>query len=68
MNRRIFYKNNYFCIVTRDIGEIYEHFIERGYYIVSQIICDGINEVDYNKILVMSRIHSNEKINSCGYN
>lgn len=57
-------KNNYFCKLSRDIGESYEQFIERGYFVVSQ---KPLSVKDLEKVIIYSRIRNNMRLHKCEY-
>ncbi len=55
---KIFYKNGFFCIVSKDLGESYEQFLNRCHFIVCQ---KPITVEQFNNALTMSRIWINIK-------
>ena len=61
----LFIKNNFYCILQRDEGEPYEHFIERGYFVAG--LAPKNNE-EYYKYITYSRIYTNIKYYHCKYN
>ena len=65
MDKRLFIKNTTYCYINRDIGESYERFLERGYFVVSQKFT---TTDEFEKILLYSRIWCNIKYNKCKYN
>lgn len=64
MTSVIFQKNGHFCIVPRDIGESYERFLDRGYFIIDVI---SKNKENFDKILILSRIWANIKYDDMVY-
>lgn len=64
MNNRIFYKDGHYCKISRDLGESYETFINRGNFIVSQ---KPTNKEQLDKLQVMSRIWINIKLSKSMY-
>lgn len=62
MDERIFYKNGYYCSVKRNIGESYDSFVKRSYYIL-----DNIGKYDIEKLILMSNIWINENNLGCKY-
>lgn len=60
----LFIKNGYYCIIEKNKLEIMEHFIERGYFIVSQ---KPISSENYNNIITYSNIYINNKYFKCEY-
>ena len=64
MSDRIFIKNGFYCTLQKDIGESYEQFMERGYFIVSLKPAD---KNDYDKYVIYSRIRNNMKYHGCMY-
>lgn len=61
----VFRKGITICYVLQDDDESYEHFIDRGNFIVSQA---PNNDKEYNEALMYSRFHINNKILKCRYN
>ena len=64
MNSRTFIKNGFFCTLTRDLGESYEQFMERGFLVISQ---KPTNLRDLEKYITYSRIMNNIKVHKCTY-
>lgn len=64
MNQQIFRKDDYICIVNRDMNEPIEQFIERGIFISRQ---KAKTDQEYDKIIKYSRIYINVKFYKCGY-
>lgn len=64
MDNRIFMKQGYYCKIKRDLGESYENYIKRGYFVVSQ---KPKNNEEYEMSLKMSRIWLNIKLNNSKY-
>ena len=61
---QLFIKDGYYCLVKKDDDESYEHFIERGNFIVSQ---KENNIIEINKIIIYSKIWINYKYMGCCY-
>lgn len=61
----IFKKGGFVCQVEQDMGEAYEHYLERGYFVVSQ---RPQNDKEYGDAIKYSRIYMNVKIDRCKYN
>jgi hypothetical protein len=62
---KLFIKDGYYCIVEKDDDESYEHFNERGNFIVSQ---KSKNIIEIKKINTYSKIWINYKFLGCEYN
>lgn len=61
---QVFQKRGFACYVNQESGEPYEHFLERGFFVVSQKI---ENEKDYDEANKFSKIYMNVKMNRCEY-
>ena len=61
----IFEKKCYMINLEQDEDEPKEWFIDRGYFVVSQMIT---TTEEYNESIKYSRIYVNNKYNKCGYN
>jgi hypothetical protein len=61
----VFRKNNKIYIVHKEDLENYEHFIERGNFIASQL---PKTEEEYNEVVLYSRMYINNKYLGCEYN
>ena len=60
----VFRKGAVICFVTRDPDEPYEHFLDRGNFVVSQL--PG-NDKEYNRAVLYSHIYINNKVMKCVY-
>ncbi|QKF94010.1 XRN2-binding (XTBD) domain-containing protein [Fadolivirus algeromassiliense] len=60
----VFKKGNMICYVVQDEGESYEHFLDRGNFIVSQ---RPNNDQEYQKAVTYSRFYINCKVLRCSY-
>jgi hypothetical protein len=60
----LFQKNKTICIISPEVNELPEHFIDRCNFITSQTMN---NDDDYNKIINYSYIYSSNKNLGCTY-
>nr|QBK88845.1 MAG: hypothetical protein LCMiAC01_05270 [Mimivirus LCMiAC01] len=60
----IFEKKGHLVQVAPDNGEPLEHYIERGYFIVSQ---QPSIKKEYDTSVLFSRLYINTKYKKCGY-
>lgn len=60
----VFIKNGFFCIVQRNPNEIQEHFMHRGYAIVSQ---HPTSQPEFDKNVLLSNYFNNIKFLGCKY-
>lgn len=60
----VFKKGSIMCFVSKDDDEPYEHFIDRGNFIISQ---NPTNDKEYNKAVMYSRFYINTKVLRCTY-
>lgn len=56
MENRIFIKQGFYIKIDRDLGETYDNYIKRGYFVSSQ---KPQSEEEYNEAIKMSRIWIN---------
>lgn len=64
LNMSIFKKGITICYVVQEEDEPYDHFLDRGNFIVSQ---EPKNDQEYNKAVIYSRFYINNKILKCAY-
>jgi hypothetical protein len=60
----IFIKKGHFCLVQKNSNEIQEHFVHRGFAIVSK--CPTTRE-EFDKNVLLSNYLSNIKFMGCSY-
>ena len=65
INSMIFEKKCYMINLEQEENEPQEWYIDRGYFVVSQMIT---TTEEYNEAVKYSRIFVNYKYNKCGYN
>lgn len=65
MYKTIIIQNGKYIILTSDINESREVFIERGYYVIS-LLNSNIN-MDVDKAIQQSRLWANNKFLFCVY-
>ena len=59
-----FSKEGYICYVEQFKNEPFEHFMDRGYFIVSQ---KPQTRKEYDDVLRLSRLYINILVNGCKY-
>jgi hypothetical protein len=61
---RVFTLDGYWCILSRDIGESLERFIDRGEYIAKH---KPASNKELERLINLSRIWANVTYDKCGY-
>jgi hypothetical protein len=61
---QLFKKEGFAILVSQELGEPYEHFLERGYFVVSQ---KPNNITELEEAIKYSKIYMNKKMDRCEY-
>jgi hypothetical protein len=56
--------DGFLCCLTKDLGESTEHYVQRGYFVVSQ---KPQTEEEYDDAVLFSRIYIHVKHKGCEY-